>query len=108
LIAETGFEPSDLWVMDQTSYQTAPLRVPPHLRVRPAALRFTMRLTDGDRTRNLRSHNSREMVSVCPDVSVGSADLRVFLGCRGRWLVHCVPERISPVAVRLQCIREPD
>jgi hypothetical protein len=35
-------------------------------------------VTDGDRTRDLRSHNSRETVPVCSIVSVQSADLQVF------------------------------
>jgi hypothetical protein len=34
-------------------------------------------MTDRDRTRDLRSHNSREDVPVRPDVSVESADLQV-------------------------------
>ena len=36
------------------------------------------RVTDGTRTRDLRSHNSREVVPARPDVSAESACLQVF------------------------------
>ena len=51
------------------------------------------------RPRDLRSHNSCDVVPVRPHVSVQSAHLQVFWGS-GWWLVHCVLVRISPVAVR--------
>src|SRR3712207_5420443 len=75
----------------------------PSRKAGPHVLRANSGVTDGARTRDLRSHNSREMGPVCSDVSVESAFWRYFVSSRLR-IVRCVRARICPVAVQLQCL----